>query len=104
MFVIQHQPHGTVDDKARPDQATEAEHQGEQPDDPWCGRLVGKDDMELGKIDLRLLAGWGLEADLVAVLGPGRTDITQEIGNGCVAAAIAEFLQLPESRLPVRPG
>ena len=95
-MAAQHRRQILMDDEARPDQAAEAEHQGEQPDDPWRRRLVGEDDMELGEIDLRLLAGRGLEADLVAVLGRGRTDVAQEIGDRRVAAAIAELLQFPE--------
>ncbi|ESZ11065.1 hypothetical protein X737_30530 [Mesorhizobium sp. L48C026A00] len=60
------------------------------------GRLIGKDDIELGEVDLRLLAGRGLEANLVSTLRRGRTDVAQEVGDGRVAAAIAEVLQFPE--------
>ena len=46
-----------VDDEAPPDQPAVTEHHREEPDDalnPW---LVGELDVELGEVDLRLLAG-----------------------------------------------
>ena len=49
-----------------------AEHEREQPDDPRHRRLVGEDDLELGKVDLRLLARRRLEANLEAGVGAGR--------------------------------
>jgi hypothetical protein len=64
-----------VDDEAFPDQAAEAKHKGQQLYDSGHGRFVGEDDMELGKVDLRLLAGRGLEANLIAAIRRGRTDI-----------------------------
>lgn len=88
-----------MDDEARPDQAAEAEHQGKQPHDPRGRRLVSEDDMEPGEVDLRLLAGWGLEADLVAAFRRDRADVAQEVGDGGIAAAIAKLLQLPEKPL-----
>ncbi len=53
-----------VHDEARPDQARVAEHHREQPDDARDAGLVGELDLEAGEIDLRLLAGRRLEADL----------------------------------------
>jgi hypothetical protein len=38
------------------------QHQAEQPDDPYPRRLVCEHRLELSKIDLRLLAGGGLDA------------------------------------------
>ena len=94
-----------MDDEARPDQAAEAEHQREQPDDPRRRRLVGEDDVEVGEVDLRLLAGRGLETDLEAAFGRGRADIAQEVGDGGIAAAIAEIASSPgKAGCPVRPG
>lgn len=61
-----------MDDEARPDEAAEAEHEGKQPHDPRRRWLVGEDDVKAGEVDLRLLAGRGLEADLVAALRRGR--------------------------------
>jgi hypothetical protein len=51
-------------DEARPDQAAVAEHEREQPDDPRLARLVSQHQLELGEVDLRLVARWRLEADL----------------------------------------
>jgi hypothetical protein len=53
-----------VHHKAGDDVAGVAEHQGEQPDDAGELRLVGEGGDEAGKVDLRLLAGRRLEADL----------------------------------------
>ena len=47
-----------MDDKPRPDQARIAKHHGEQPDDARHSRLVGELSLELGEIDLGLLARW----------------------------------------------
>lgn len=63
-----------------------------------------KTDIELGEVDLRLLAGRGLEANLVSTLGRGRTDVAQEVGDGRVAAAIAEDLQFAEKPAAGEPG
>ena len=41
-----------------------AEHHGEQPDDARDAGLVGELDLEVGEVDLGLLAGRRLEADL----------------------------------------
>jgi hypothetical protein len=38
-----------------------AEHHREQPDDPQASRLVGEGREEAGEVDLRLIAGRGLE-------------------------------------------
>lgn len=46
------------------DETAVSEHHGKQPDDPWRRRLVSEDDMELGEVDLCLLARRRLEAGL----------------------------------------
>ena len=53
-----------VQDEACPDVAGVAQHHREQSDDAGHPRLVGERDLEAGEVDLSLLAGWGLEADL----------------------------------------
>ena len=50
--------------EASPEQPAVAEHQRKQPDDPDHPRLVGERHLELGEVDLRLVAGRGLETDL----------------------------------------
>ena len=62
--AAQHGLQVLVQDEAGPEQAAVAEHQGEQPDDPGHPRLVGERHLELGEVDLRLVAGRRLEADL----------------------------------------
>jgi len=47
--------------KPSPDQTAMSEHHGEQPDDARRCRLIGKDDMELGEIDLGLLVSNSIE-------------------------------------------
>lgn len=64
--AAQHRWQVLMDDEACPDQSTESEHHREQPDDPRRRRLIGEDDLELGKIDLSLFAGRRLEAHLEA--------------------------------------
>ena len=61
-----------VDDEAPPDQPAVTEHHREEPDDalnPW---LVGELDVELGEVDLRLLAGRRLEAHFESAARMGR--------------------------------
>jgi len=79
--------------EARPDQPGMAEHQGEQPDDAGEPRLVGERDDEAGEVDLRLLAGWCLEAHLE---GPGQigTQISHGPLDRRVTAGIAALTQL----------
>ena len=50
--------------KAAPQHAAVAQHHREQPDDPLDAGLISEDRTEMREIQLRLLAGWGLEADL----------------------------------------
>jgi len=62
--TAQNRLHVLVQHKAPPDQPAEAENQREQPDDPRHCRLVAEHDLELRKIDLSLIAGRRLEANL----------------------------------------
>ena len=93
--AAQHGLQVLVQDEAGPEQAAVAEHQGEQPDDPGHPRLVGERHLELGEVDLRLVAGRGLEADLERG-GRWRPQIAERIGDGGVAAPVATLLQLPK--------
>ena len=90
-----------MQDEASPEQAAVAEHQGEQPDDPDHPRLVGERRLELGEVDLRLVAGRRLEADFKGGGTGGRS--AERIRDGGVAAPVATLLQLPKRRRPVRP-
>jgi hypothetical protein len=75
--------HVLVQDEAGPDQPAEAEHEGEQPDDPRHHRLVGEHNLEVGKIDLGLLAGRRLEANFKGRQW-GRTNLAQQVGDGTI--------------------
>ena len=69
-----------------------AEHHGEQPDDALDAGLVGELDLELGEVDLGLLAGRRLEAHLEAGADRvGRMSRTQS-RHRRVAAGIAALL------------
>jgi hypothetical protein len=85
--------HVLVQHEARPDQPAEAEHEGEQPNDARHRRLVREHDLEVGKIDLRLRARRGLEANLEGRQA-GRPNLAQQVGHGRVAALVAELPQL----------
>jgi hypothetical protein len=67
-----------------PNPATVPEDHREQPQDAHDARLIGKLDPELSEVDLRLLAGGGLEAALED-LRPWRPGVTQ-VGDDAVAA------------------
>jgi len=86
--------HVLVPDEAPPDQAAEAEHQREQPDDACHGRFVGEYDLELGKIDLRLRAWRRFEANLEGGQWR-RAELQQLIGDRGIAAPVAALAQLP---------
>jgi hypothetical protein len=92
-----------VQDKAGPEQAAVAEHQGEQPDDPCHPRFVGERHLELGEVDLRLVTGRGLETDLEHG-GRGRPQVAERVRDGGVAALIAALFELPKEAPTVRPG
>jgi hypothetical protein len=84
-----------MQDEAGPDQAAVAEHQREQPHDARCRGLVGEHHLELGEVDLGLLAGGGLEADLKGGWRCG-TDLAQEVSDSGVAAGITALPDLAE--------
>jgi transposase len=92
-----------MQDEARPDQAAVAEHEREQPDDPRLARLVSQHQLELGEVDLRLVARWRLEADLEWRAGR-RPYLAQKVGHGGIATAIATLSDLPEQPTPRQPG
>ena len=82
-----------VDDEAAPDQPAVTEHHREEPDDaldPW---LVGELDVELGEVDLRLLAGRRLEAHFESG-GADGAKVARAIAHDAVAAGEAALLDL----------
>jgi hypothetical protein len=91
--AAQHGLQVLMQDEAAPEQAAVAEHQGEQPDDPRHPRLVGEGHLELGEVDLRLVAGRRLEADFED-RGRRRPQLAERVGDGGVAAPVATLLQL----------
>ena len=89
-------------DEASPDQPGVAEHHREQPNNALDAGLVGKFDHELGKVDLRLLAGRRLKANLEASRSR-RSKIAQKVGDRGVSALYPRSLKLtPHRRRPVR--
>ena len=82
-----------MQDEARLDVPGMAEHQREQPDDAGRVRRIREGDEEAGEVDLRLLAGRGLEADLVG-LGLGRPDRGGEPLHRGVGTGVAALAQL----------
>ena len=79
-------------DEARPNETAVPQYHREQPDDPRCRRLVGEDDMELGEIDLSLLAWGRLETNFEA-LARRRAHITEKVRHSGVAARVASLAQ-----------
>ena len=71
-MTAQDRLHVLVQDKSRPDQPAEAEHEREQPDDARDRWLVRELQLELGEVDLRLVARRRLEADLEGRQRAGR--------------------------------
>jgi hypothetical protein len=88
-----------VDDEARPDQTAVTEDHREQPDDALDAGLVGERDVELGEVDLRLLAGRRLEAYLKA-RQPRGPQLAQQVGDRGVAALIAALAQFAKQAAP----
>src|SRR5215471_17917849 len=84
-----------VRDKACPDQPAVAKHQREQPDFANHAWLVGEDHLELRKINLSLLAWWGLEAHFERRCKP-RSHLAQKVGHRGVAAVIALLADLAQ--------
>ena len=87
--------HVLVQNKARPNQAAEVEHKREQPDNAGDCRLIRELQLELRKVDLRLVAWRRLEADLKAWQG-SRPYLAQQVSDGGVAARIAAFAKLAQ--------
>jgi len=87
--------HVLVQDKARPNQPAEAEHEREQPDDARDRWLIFELQLELGKVDLRLIARWRLEADLKGRQW-GRTNLAQHVSDGGIAAFVSALTKLPQ--------
>jgi hypothetical protein len=94
-MATQHGLQVLVDDEAAPDQPREAEHHGKQPDDARDTGLIGECDLEAGEVDLRLLTGRRLEADLEALCLVGPESLHRALHRG-VAADEAPLAQLPQ--------
>jgi hypothetical protein len=82
-----------------------AQDDREQPQDAHDARLVAELHPELGEVDLRLLAGGGLET-APENLRPRRPGVAQEVRDDAVAAGVAALLQLAQEALArqIRPG
>ena len=92
-----------VSNKAGPHHPAMAEHQREQPDDPLDTGLIDEHGAEVRKVDLSLLARWGLEAALEHLQRP-RTDSLQKGLHGRIAACISELLDLAQQPATVQLG
>ena len=73
-----------------PQPAAVAEDHGEQPHRADVPGLVVEDGLEVGEVDLGLLAGRRLEAAFEAGLRR-RAHLAEEVGHGGVAARVAEI-------------
>ena len=82
-------------EEAPPEPAAVPQHQREQPDLANHARLVGELHCELGKVDLRLLAGRGLEPPLERGV-PRQAHLAQEVGHCGVGAFIAQLPDLAQ--------
>ena len=83
-----------MQDKAGDDMPGMTEHQREQPDDPGDARLVLEAGDEAGEVDLRLMAGRRLEANLEGLRPVARPDRGDEALHRGVSAGIAALAQL----------
>jgi hypothetical protein len=81
-----------------PEPAAVAQDDREQPQDPRHAGLIGELDPELGEVDLRLLAGGGLETALEG-LDARRPSVAQEVRDDAVAALVATLFQLAQQPL-----
>jgi hypothetical protein len=80
------------------------EDEREQPQDAHDAGLVRELDPELGEVDLRLLAGGGLETALEGP-DPRRPGVAQKIRDDAVAApSYPRSFSSRSSRLPDRSG
>ena len=82
-------------DEAREDMSGMAEHQREQPDNPHDPRLVGEASHEAGEVDLRLVAGWRLEANLEGFGLALRPDRRRKALHGRIGSFIPVLTDLP---------
>ena len=82
-------------DEPGPHHAAVAEHDREQPHDPFDIGLVGEYGLEEGEIHLGLLAGRRLEPALELNLGLG-SDGAQKILQHRIAALVAEGTDVPK--------
>ena len=95
--------HVLVQDKARPDEARMAQHDGKEPDDPFDAGLIEELDVEAGEVDLRLFAGRRLEADLEAFRARG-PKFAQKVGDRSEPPAYPRSLIAHQRRRPVSVG
>lgn len=77
--------------KAGLDETAMAQNHGEQPDNPRRQWLIGEDHLELGEINLGLLAGRCLKSHFETGVW-GRTDVSKKICDGSVATRISAIL------------
>ena len=82
-----------VNDEAAPDKPGVAEHHGKQPNDALDAGLVGKLHLEMGEVDLRLLAWRRFEAHLESGRAR-RPQVAHAVSENAVAARVAAFLDL----------
>ena len=68
-MAAQSRLHVLVQDKARPNQPAETEHERGQPDHPGDRRLIGEPHLELSEVDLRLVARRRFDTDLECRIG-----------------------------------
>jgi len=94
-MAAQDRLHVLVMDKPCPDQPAKAEHEREQPDDAGDRRLVRELQLELGEVDLRLVARRRLEADLKGRQS-GPTKLAQHISDGGVPTPISTLAAFPQ--------
>ena len=83
-----------VNDEAAPDKPGEAKHHGKQPNDAPDAGLVGKLHLEMGEVDLRLLAWRRFEAHFESGRAR-RPQVTHAVSETAVAARVAAFLGFP---------
>ena len=91
--------------EAPPQPAAVGQHQGEQADGANAVGILVEDHLELGEVDLGLLARRRLETALEGTAGR-RTRFARKVGHGSVAAGIAQSGDLPPKTAsgPTRPG
>src|ERR1700730_5264425 len=83
-----------VNDEAAPDKTGGAKHQGNHPTDAPAAGPVGKLHLEMGEVDLRLLAWRRFEAHFESGRAR-RPQITHAVSETAVAARVAAFLGFP---------